>query len=103
MRMTDLWSTQPSIGRSHEGRKWVDSAASERRYAAGHQKIFRCETDFAVAIIRTQLFDPAEIENVKKIQAEYRALPLSRFLNKPSPPTASEGPHGVVRNAVASS
>jgi hypothetical protein len=56
----------------------------------GIKKVFRCETHFALAIIRTQLFDPTDIENVKKIQAGYRALPLSRFLNKASPPAASE-------------
>jgi hypothetical protein len=56
----------------------------------GIKKVFQCETDFALAIIRTQLIDPADIENVKKIQAGYRALPLSQFLNKPAPPSASE-------------
>jgi hypothetical protein len=56
----------------------------------GIKKVFRCETDFALAIIRTQLFDPADIENVKKIQAGYRALPLSQFLNQPTPPAAPE-------------
>jgi hypothetical protein len=37
---------------------------------------------------RTQLFNPADIENVRKIQAGYRAMPLSKFLNKPAPPPA---------------
>ena len=36
---------------------------------AGIGKVFRGETDFSIAAIRTQLFDPADIENVKKIQA----------------------------------
>ncbi len=56
----------------------------------GMTKLFRCETDFAVVIIRTQLFNPADIENVKKIQAGYRAQPLSEFLNKPARPPAPE-------------
>ena len=56
----------------------------------GIKRVFRCETDFASAIIRTQLFDPADIENVKKIQAAYRVLPLSQFLNKSTPPAAPE-------------
>src|SRR4051794_23917364 len=56
----------------------------------GITKLFRCETDFAWAIIRTQLFDPADIENVKNIQAGYRAEPLSKFLNKPAPASAPE-------------
>jgi hypothetical protein len=31
----------------------------------GIDKVFRCETDFAFAVFRTQLFNPADIENVK--------------------------------------
>jgi len=54
----------------------------------GIGKMFQSETDFSFALIRTQLFDPADIDNVKKIQAGYRALPLSKFQNKPAPPAA---------------
>jgi hypothetical protein len=54
----------------------------------GIRKVFRSETDFSIAIIRTQLFDPADIENVKKVQARYRAVPLSKFLGRPAPPAA---------------
>ena len=39
----------------------------------GIGKVFRCETDFSIALIRTQLFNPADIDNVKKIQAGYQA------------------------------
>ncbi|MCK7475932.1 MAG: DUF1254 domain-containing protein [Rhodopseudomonas palustris] len=41
--------------------------------------VFRSETDFSLGLIRTQLFNAADIDNVKKIQAGYRALPLSQF------------------------
>ena len=54
----------------------------------GIAKVFRSETDFSFAIIRTQLFHPADLDNVKKIQAGYRAMPLSQFQNKPAPPAA---------------
>ena len=37
-------------------------------------------------IFRTQLFNPADIDNVKKIQAQYTAQPLSQFLKLPAPP-----------------
>lgn len=57
---------------------------------AGIGRVFVSETDFAFAIIRTQLFDPADIDNVKKIQAGYRAMTLSQFLGKPTPPAAPE-------------
>ena len=53
-------------------------------------KVFQSETDFSFAIIRTQLFDAADLENVKKVQAGYRAMPLSKFQNKPAPPAAPE-------------
>ncbi|WP_294535210.1 DUF1254 domain-containing protein [uncultured Rhodoblastus sp.] len=54
----------------------------------GIGKIFRSTTQFAVAIFRTQLFNPADIDNVRKIQALYRAQPLSAFLHQPAPPAA---------------
>jgi hypothetical protein len=53
---------------------------------AGIGTIFRSETEFSFAIIRTQLFDAGDIDNVKKIQAGYRGMPLSTFLNAPAPP-----------------
>jgi hypothetical protein len=55
---------------------------------AGIDRVFRCETDFSTALIRTQLFNPADLDNVKKIQAAYKAQTLSAFLKKPAPPAA---------------
>jgi len=55
---------------------------------AGIGTVFVSETEFSMALIRTQLFDPGDIEHVKKIQAGYRAMPLSAFLNQPAPPAA---------------
>ncbi len=40
-------------------------------------------------LYRTQMFDPADIENVKKIQAGYRVEPLSSFLGQPAPAPAA--------------
>ena len=37
---------------------------------AGIAKVFQSETEFALAIYRTQLFDPADMDKVKAIQAE---------------------------------
>ena len=56
----------------------------------GIAKVFRCETDFSFAIIRTQLFSPADLENVKKIQAGYKGQSLSAFLKKPAPVAVPE-------------
>lgn len=54
----------------------------------GIKKTFKSETQFSLFIYRTQLFGPSDIENVKKIQAHYVAVPLSKFLKKPAPPAA---------------
>ena len=54
----------------------------------GVKKVFRCETELAFPAYRTQLFDPADIENVKKVQAGYKVQPLSAFLGQPAPKAA---------------
>ena len=54
----------------------------------GVKRVFRCETEFALAGFRTQLFNPGDLENVKKVQGGYKAQPLSQFLGKPAPPAA---------------
>ena len=56
---------------------------------AGIKKVIRSETELVLAVYRTQLFNPADIENVKKIQSGYKVQPLSAFLGKPAPATAS--------------
>jgi hypothetical protein len=50
----------------------------------GIKKVFRCETEFALAGFRTQLFNPSDLDNVKRIQAGYKAQSLSQFLGKPA-------------------
>ena len=54
----------------------------------GIAKIFRSETQFSLVIYRTQLFNPADMDNVKKIQAGYKIEALSAFLGQPAPPAA---------------
>jgi hypothetical protein len=51
-------------------------------------KVFRAETELMLAGYRTQLFNPADLENVKQIQAGYKAQPLSEFLGQPPAPPA---------------
>jgi hypothetical protein len=53
---------------------------------AGVARVFNSETDYNVAIFRTQLFRPSDMDNVKKIQAGYKAQLLSQFLGKPAAP-----------------
>ncbi|WP_413774728.1 DUF1254 domain-containing protein [Mesorhizobium sp. AR10] len=55
---------------------------------AGVKKVFRSETDLIIAAYRTQLFNPDDLDNVKKVQTGYRAEPLSAFLGQPAPAPA---------------
>jgi hypothetical protein len=52
------------------------------------KQVIRSETELVLALYRTQLFDPADIENVKKVQAGYKVEPLSAFLGRPAPGAA---------------
>lgn len=56
----------------------------------GITKVFRCETNLGIAIFRTQLLNPDDIENVRRIQAAYKVEPLSASLNLPAPPAPQE-------------
>ncbi|HEX5065998.1 MAG TPA: DUF1254 domain-containing protein, partial [Myxococcota bacterium] len=54
----------------------------------GVAKVIRADTELALALFRTQLFGPDDLDNVKKVQAGYKVQPLSAFLGKPAPPPA---------------
>ena len=54
----------------------------------GITKVIRVETELLLAIYRTQLFNPDDLEKVKAIQAKYKVEPLSSFLGKPAPEAA---------------
>src|SRR5688572_20033888 len=55
---------------------------------AGVKKVFTSTTPFALTLFRTQLFNPGDMPNVEKVQAGYKAQPLSAFLKQPAPPAA---------------
>lgn len=55
---------------------------------AGIKEVIRTETELLFALYRTQLFSPEDIGEVKKVQAGYKAEPLSAFLGEPAPPAA---------------
>lgn len=58
------------------------------RAPRGIRAIIRSETEFALVMYRTQLFEPADIENVRKVQAGYKVQTLSQFLGRPAPAAA---------------
>ena len=57
---------------------------------AGIKKVFSSTTPFALILFRTQLIDGADMSNVVKVQAGYKAQPLSAFLKQPAPPAAAK-------------
>jgi hypothetical protein len=52
----------------------------------GIKKVFRSSTQFSLAGYRTQLFNPDDLDNVKKVQAGYKTQMLSAYLNQSPPP-----------------
>jgi len=55
---------------------------------SGIKKVFQSTTQFSLAGYRTQLFNPADMPNVVKVQSGYKAQPLSAYLKQPAPPAA---------------
>jgi hypothetical protein len=55
----------------------------------GIEKVFRSSTQFSIAIYRTQLFNPDDLDNVKKVQAGYKVQTLSAYLKQPTTTSAA--------------
>ena len=55
---------------------------------AGIRQVFRSGSDLAMALIRTQLRDAADIGNVQAVQAGYQVQALSAWQGKPAPAPA---------------
>ncbi len=51
----------------------------------GVEKVIQTECNFVVALGRTQVYDPDDVENAKKVMEGYKAQPLSEFLGKAAP------------------
>nr|WP_321451283.1 DUF1254 domain-containing protein [uncultured Carboxylicivirga sp.] len=56
----------------------------------GIDKVIQSETEWVLAVYRTQLFNPEDLDNVKQIQSEYKLQPLSSFLDLPAPEAAPD-------------
>src|ERR1700690_828163 len=55
---------------------------------SGIRKVIHSETQLLMPIYRVQLFDPSDLDNVKKVQAGFKVQTLSAFLGQPAPPPA---------------
>jgi hypothetical protein len=54
----------------------------------GITRVIKAETQLALAVYRTQLFSPDDLDNVKAIQAEYKVQTLSEFFGRSAPEPA---------------
>jgi len=70
------------------GKFLVTGPAWKGKTPKGVTKVIRSETELVLGIYRTQLVNPEDLENVKKIQNSYKAQPLSEFLGRPAPKSA---------------
>jgi hypothetical protein len=52
---------------------------------SGIRKVIHSETQLLMPIYRVQLFDPSDLDNVKKVQAGFKVQTLSAFLGQPAP------------------
>jgi len=55
----------------------------------GVKEVIQSETEFVIAAYRTQLFNPGDLDNVKKVQDGYKAQTLSAFLGTAAPKAAA--------------
>ena len=55
----------------------------------GVKRVIQGDSEFLGTLTRTQLFEPKDLPNVKKIQQEYKLQPLSAYLGKPAPNAAA--------------
>ena len=79
---TPLTSTTSAPARpaTEAGRFCSPGRDGKARHPKGIDKVFRSETELAFPGYRTQLFNPGDIDNVKKVQAGYKVQTLSAFL-----------------------
>lgn len=52
----------------------------------GVKSVIRSETDYAFVLYRTQLFGPDDLDEVRRIQGQYKVQPLSQFAGTTPPP-----------------
>ncbi|CAK8990597.1 unnamed protein product, partial [Durusdinium trenchii] len=70
------------------GPGWTDGGYSGASAPLKVDRSIACETPFALAVVRTQLKGPDDLDRVKEIQKGYKVATLSQALGKPSPSPA---------------
>lgn len=77
-----------SVAKNVSGKYLLTGADWKGETPKGITSVISLETDFIFSIHRTQLFNPSDINSVKKIQDGYRIEPLSTYLNTKAPTSA---------------
>ncbi|MFV1979811.1 MAG: DUF1254 domain-containing protein, partial [Rhodothermia bacterium] len=73
---------------NRSGNFLIAGPAWEGETPEGIIDVIRSETPFVFSIIRTQLFNPDDLERVKEIQKGFDFQPMSAFLGEAAPPEA---------------
>ena len=89
----DLWSfVLDNAGSVDDGNDGVSvllaSPTWKGKLPKGVKRVIQGDTDFLGTLTRTQLIEPKDLPNVKKIQQEYKLQPLSTYLGEPAPKAA---------------
>ena len=70
----------------NNGGSYMIAAPEWQGTAPAGMRVFRSSTQYALALFRTQLFNPADISNVIKFQTGYAVQTLSAYLGQTPPP-----------------
>ena len=89
----DLWSfvigNAGSVDDGNDGGNFLLASPTWKgELPKGVKKVIQGDSAFLGSLTRTQLIDPKDLPNVKKIQQEYKLQPLSAYLGKPAPAPA---------------
>jgi hypothetical protein len=71
---------------SEAGSYLLVGPGTDRAPPEGFQDVFEVESDFVLAIVRTQLFGEADLPAVEAIQSQYHVETLSAYEGSPAPP-----------------
>jgi hypothetical protein len=89
----DLWGfVLDNPGSVEDGNDGVSvllaSPSWKGKLPKGVKRVIQGDSEFLGTLTRTQLIEPKDLPNVKRIQKEYKLQPLSAFLGKPAPKAA---------------
>jgi len=72
------------------GKYLIAESSWKGKTPEGIDQLIRCETGMFFVVVRTQMMDASDLDNVKRIQGEYQLEMLSSYLGKEAPDELSE-------------